>query len=107
MHTPVQRTTPFLHCLAGAAVWYIAVLVAYGIAEFRTATEAPLTVVEAIIGAVALAVSATLVWALLLMVKAQIQPWLLILIALPIFVVAWVMLHFVAFAFIVAFVMPH
>jgi hypothetical protein len=107
MHTPVQRTTPFLHCLAGALVWYVAVLVGYGIAEFRTGTEAPITVVEAIVGAVALAVSATLVWALLLMAKAHIQPWLLIVIALPIFVVTWFVLHIVAFAFVVAFVMPH
>ncbi|GAB2842349.1 hypothetical protein [Lentzea nigeriaca] len=106
MNTPVRQRTPFLHCAAGALIWYIAVVVAYGIAELRTGTEAPVTIVEVVVGAVAWAITSTLVWAFLLAVKARIQPWLLIVIALPIFGVIWFALHVVTFLFVVGFIMP-
>lgn len=102
----IQQRTPFLHCAAGALVWYVAVVVGYGIAQLRTATEAHVTLVEAIIGAVAWALTTTLVWLFLRLIKARLEPWLLILVALPIYAVTWFMIHIAAFVFAVAFVMP-
>jgi hypothetical protein len=107
MHAPVHERTPFSHCLFGAGVWYVAVLVGYGIAEFRTGTDTPITVVEAIVGGIAFPVSATLMWVFLRLIKAHLSPSLMILVALPIFGVIWFALHVLAFLFVVAFVMPH
>lgn len=106
MQTFVNERTPFSHCLFGASVWYVAVLVGYGIAEVRTGTDVPITVVEAIAGGIALPISATLMYLFLRLIKARLSPTLMILVALPIFGVIWFVLHVLAFVFVVAFVMP-
>ncbi|KJK45019.1 hypothetical protein UK23_27395 [Lentzea aerocolonigenes] len=106
MHTPVEQRTPLAHCLFGASVWYVALLVAFGIAEVRTGTDAPMTLVAAVGGAVVLAISTTLLWALMRVIKARIEPTLMILVALPIFGVTWFALHVLLFVFAVAFLMP-
>ena len=88
MNAPVQRRTPYLHCLAGAAVWYVAAVVGFGASALKTGSGWNAAVGALLIGVVPMFISSLLVWAIAR--NFLIKPWLLIVMALPFFVAMWV-----------------
>lgn len=89
MSAPVQqRRTPWLHCLAGASIWYVAAVVAFAASALKTGSGWSGALGALLIGVVPTLVSSLLVW--LIAREYTIQPWLLILIALPFFGAMWV-----------------
>jgi energy-converting hydrogenase Eha subunit B len=88
MNAPVQqRRTPYPHCLAGASVWYVAAAVAFAASALKTGSGWAGVLGALVIGVVPMFVSSLLVW--LIARNYLIQPWLLILIALPFFAAMW------------------
>lgn len=85
---PTRRGTPFLHCLAGASIWYLAYIAAHVAVGLKTGTQ--LQIVAALfVGAVLWLPTSAIMWLILL--RARIQPWVLIFVSLPIYIVVWVL----------------
>lgn len=88
MNAPVQQRTPYLHCLAGAAVWYVAAVAGFGASALKTGSDWDAAVGAVMIGVVPMFISSLLVWVIAR--NFLIKPWLLIVMALPFFVAMWV-----------------
>lgn len=89
-HQPVKKGTPFLHCLAGASVWYVAFVVVFGIIAVKFGLKFWNFVPAVLVGAAIWGITSTLTWLILL--KARIQPWVLIFVSIPVYLVVWMFL---------------
>jgi hypothetical protein len=84
---PLRAGTPFPHCLGAAAVWYI------GFIALRLAIDIHADAIARLaFGLVPWLLSALLVW--LVARTRQLQPWLLIAMALPYYAVLWLATNF-------------
>lgn len=96
MYAPVPRVQPripFLHCLAASTVWYVAAVVAFAARALKLGDQWETVLGTLLIGAIPWLLSALVVW--LIMRNTGAQPWLLIVIALPFFVMLWLGTNFV------------
>jgi len=96
MYAPVPQVRPripFLHCLAASTVWYVAAVVAFAARSLKLGDEWETVLGTLLIGVIPWLLSALLVW--LIMRNTGVQPWLLIVIALPFFGMLWLATNFV------------
>lgn len=87
---PVKKGTQFLHCLAGASVWYVAFVFVVGFIAVRSGFGFWNLVPVLLIGAALWGITSTVTWLILL--KARIKPWVLIFVTLPVYPVVWIVL---------------
>jgi hypothetical protein len=90
-HQPLKKGTPFLHCLAGASVWYVAFVVAFVIISIKFGFTLGNLVPALLIGAAIWGMTSTAMWLILL--KARIRPWVLIFVSIPVYLVVWIVLN--------------
>ncbi|MFS8095867.1 hypothetical protein LFM09_01900 [Lentzea alba] len=86
---PVKRGTPFLHCAAGASIWYFALIAAYVAVGLKTGSGLGQLGAALLVGAVLYLPTTVIMWLCLL--RARLQPWVLIFVSLPIYFVVWVL----------------
>ncbi|RAS65673.1 hypothetical protein C8D87_104224 [Lentzea atacamensis] len=85
---PVRKGTPFLHCAAGAFIWYIALIVAFLAAALKTRAGLVNLLPALVIGAVFWVLASTITW--LILMRTRVQPWVLIPLTVPIYVLVWI-----------------
>lgn len=93
----VTKGTPFLHCAAGASIWYIALIVAFIAAAVKTGAGLGNLVPALVIGAVFWVMTTTITW--LVLMRSRVQPWALIPLTVPIYVLVWIVLNGIVGAF--------
>jgi hypothetical protein len=81
----VRRGTPFLHCVAGAAVWYVASITVQVIVAHRTGYGAGGLRGVLVGGGIIWLLTALVTW--LIALKVRIKPWVLIILTLPLYLV--------------------
>ncbi|MDX8053193.1 hypothetical protein SK571_27765 [Lentzea sp. BCCO 10_0798] len=79
----VRRGTPFLHCMAGAAVWYVASITVQVIVAYRTGYGAGGLRGALVGGGIIWLLTALVTW--LIALKVRIKPWVLIFLTLPLY----------------------
>ncbi|MEV6711729.1 hypothetical protein AB0M48_06735 [Lentzea sp. NPDC051208] len=92
----VRRGTPFLHCLAGAAVWYVASITVQVIVAHRTGHSAGGLRGALVGGGIIWLLTALVTW--LIALRVRIKPWVLIFLTLPFY---FVLSFLVAMLFVV------
>ncbi|WP_434441312.1 hypothetical protein [Lentzea sp. E54] len=87
---PSRKGTPFTHCAAAAAVWYAAFTVAH-VAALGSGLGVTELLVALLIGLLHWAPTTVVTW--LVLMRVRLQPWVVIIVVLPVFVVVWVLLQ--------------
>ncbi|NKE57204.1 hypothetical protein FXN61_10310 [Lentzea sp. PSKA42] len=85
----VNRGTPFTHCAAGASIWFVALVTVYVVAGVRTGAGLGQLGIALAIGAVLWAPTTVITW--LMLMKVRLQPWVLIFVTLPVYLVVWML----------------
>ncbi|MFD4671154.1 hypothetical protein ACFWNN_15565 [Lentzea sp. NPDC058450] len=98
----VNSGTPFGHAAAGAGIWYLALVVGYGVWSFRTGAGFDRLVPVLATGFVLWSLTSVIMWALAR--RVRIKPWVLIFLSAAIYFVLSQVLMLIAAAIGVAFV---
>ncbi|MFI6099748.1 hypothetical protein ACIA8G_29675 [Lentzea sp. NPDC051213] len=87
----VRKGTPFLHCAAGASIWYAALIAAFVAITLKTQSGWGNLVPALLIGGVFWVITTTVTW--LVLMKVRVQQWVLIPLTLPIYLAVWFVLY--------------
>lgn len=105
MYAPVpdvRPRIPYLTCLAASSVWYLALIAGYSAVVVKSGGSWQFLLHALATGLIPWLLSSLIVW--LIMRTTGVQPWLLIVITLPFFLVLWVMLaYFITIVMVMIF----